>query len=153
MCGRFTLRTPLAKLTQQFLFSSPAATDELTPRYNIAPSQDVAALRADEHGTRELALLRWGLIPSWAKEKSIGNRLINARAETVHTKPSFRSAFRRQRCLILADGFYEWKTEESGKQPYLITLDDGQPFALAGLYERWRRAGPEIVHDHHHRGQ
>ena len=143
MCGRFTLRTPLSLLTQQFLFPPPAA-DLLTPRYNIAPTQEVAAVRADGHQNREIVLLRWGLIPSWAKEKSIGNRLINARSETVDTKPSFRTALKRQRCLILADGFYEWKKQEGGKQPYHITLADGEPFAFAGLWERWQRGGPRL---------
>ena len=90
---------------------------------------------------RELALLRWGLVPSWAKDPSIGNRMINARAETVATKPSYRAAFKRRRCLVPADGYYEWKKTGKAKQPYLIRLQDERPFAMAGLWESWQDAG------------
>ncbi len=117
-----------------------AMPEGVAPRYNIAPSQGVLVARAAPDGAREAAVLRWGLIPSWAKDADIGNRMINARAESVAEKPAFRAAFRARRCLILADGFYEWKSEAGGKQPYRITLADGGPFALAGLWERW--AGP-----------
>ena len=114
---------------------------ELTPRYNIAPTQEVAAVRQGEQG-RELSMLKWGLVPSWAKDPGIGARMINARAESVADKPSFRSAFKRRRCLILADGFYEWKkTGARTKQPYYIFLRDRQPFAFAGLWEHWK--GPD----------
>jgi putative SOS response-associated peptidase YedK len=115
----------------------------LPVRVNIAPSQEVAAVRLgeEESGLRHFAWLRWGLIPSWAKEPGIGNRTINARAETIAGKPAFRAAFRRRRCLIPADGFYEWKTERGRKQPYRITLESGAPFAFAGLWERWE--GPK----------
>ncbi|HEV3007271.1 MAG TPA: SOS response-associated peptidase [Pirellulales bacterium] len=134
MCGRFTLRTPASDVAKEFgLIDVP----ELFPRYNIAPTQDVAAVRLDEAGGRELAMLRWGLVPSWADDSSIGNRMINARAETVAAKPAFRRAFAKRRCLIVADGFYEWAKEDGGKQPYLFTVDRG-PFALAGLWELWR---------------
>ena len=108
----------------------------LRPRYNVAPSQDVAAVRANDEG-RTLAMLRWGLIPAWAKDSAIGHRLINARSETAPEKPSFRSAFRHRRCLIPADGFYEWKREGKTRQPWLFGLSDGKPFAFAGLWESW----------------
>ena len=141
MCGRYTLTTPLEGLREIFLFEEQL---NLGPRYNIAPTQEVPVLRLSrEDGKRHLALLRWGLIPSWAKEAAIGSRMINARAESVAEKPAFRAAFRQRRCLIPADGFYEWKAapKEAGpkapKQPYLITLADGGPFAFAGLWEAW----------------
>ncbi len=136
MCGRFTLHTPAAELAEFFsLFREP----HVVPRYNIAPSQPVAAIRFDEQATpREWVHLRWGLIPSWAKDPKIGYRTINARAESIATKPAFRAAFKRRRCLIPADGFYEWKAGESKqKQPYFIALPDGGPFAFAGLWEHW----------------
>ena len=135
MCGRFTLRTPAHRLAEAF---GVRELPNLRPRYNIAPSQDVVAIRAADDGTRELVLLRWGLIPFWAKEAAIGNRMINARAETVAEKPAFRAAFRRRRCLVAADGFYEWQNTDGGaKQPYFIRLADDAPFAIAGLWERW----------------
>jgi len=144
MCGRFTLRTPLTVLTQQFLFELgelpqiewPAARD------NICPTQDVAVVRQAAGGGRELALLHWGLIPSWAKDKKIASSLINARCETVAEKPAFRTALARRRCLILADGFYEWKKEGKQKLPFLFESKDKRPFAFAGLWERWRGCGP-----------
>lgn len=136
MCGRFTLRTPAAEAARHFaLFEVP----ELEPRYNIAPSQPVAAVRAAASGQRELVMLRWGLIPSWADDPALGNRLINARAEGVHQKPAFRQAFRRRRCLVPADGFYEWQRVGGQKQPYHIGLRDGSLFAFAGLWELWQR--------------
>lgn len=118
----------------------------LQPRYNIPPSQAVLAVRrqAGRDG-RELVPLRWGLIPSWARDPEIGNRLINARAETAADKPSFRDAFRQRRCLVLADGFFEWKKRQGGKEPYLVRLHDGRPFAFAGLWERWRSPENEAV--------
>ncbi|HUY36931.1 MAG TPA: SOS response-associated peptidase [Pirellulales bacterium] len=134
MCGRFTLRTPAGDVAEEFAL--PALLD-LAPRYNIAPTQSIAAVRIGEGGQRELSMLRWGLVPSWADDLAIGSRLINARAETVATKPAFRRAFAKRRCLIPADGFYEWAKEEGGKQPYLFSVDR-RPFALAGLWERWR---------------
>lgn len=134
MCGRFAFYSPSEATAA--LFGASGSID-LQPRYNIAPTQDIAAIREGESG-RELTTLRWGLVPFWAKDPSIGNRMINARAETVAEKPSFRAAFRRRRCLVLADGFYEWRKEESGKTPYLISLASGEPFALAGLWEHWQ---------------
>lgn len=138
MCGRFTLRTPAADLVRIFEL---LRSDELQPRYNIAPTQPVAIIRETPKG-RELSLVHWGLIPSWSKDPSIGSRMINARAESVASKPSFRSAFRRRRCLIPADGFYEWrKVSAKAKQPYLIGRADWRPFAFAGLWEHW--TGPD----------
>lgn len=107
-------------------------------RYNIAPTQYIAAIRNDGEGDRELAMLRWGLVPFWAKDPSIGNRMINARAETVAEKPSYRAAYRHRRCLVLADGFYEWHTEGGIKRPHYISAADGQPFAFAALWENWQ---------------
>ena len=135
MCGRFTLFEADTILSKEFGVSGVPL---LSPRYNIAPSQAVAAVRASPAGAgRELALLRWGLIPSWSKDPAIGNRLINARAETVREKPSFRNAFRRHRCLIPASGFYEWLRQERGKQPYYVRMRDARIFAFAGLWDRW----------------
>ncbi len=108
----------------------------LRPRYNIAPSQDVAVARAAPDG-RTLAMLRWGLIPAWARDSAIGHKLINARSETAAEKPSFRSAFRHRRCLIPADGFYEWQRRGGTRQPWLFGLRDGAPLVFAGLWERW----------------
>ena len=113
---------------------------DLTPSYNVAPTQEVAAI-LEEDGKRRLELLRWGLVPSWADDPEIGARMINARSETAPQKPSFRRAFRSKRCLIPADGFYEWKREPGGKQPYYFRMEDGRPFAFAGLWERWEKGG------------
>jgi putative SOS response-associated peptidase YedK len=144
MCGRFTLTTPMPVLAELFLFPEMEAQAQ-PPRYNIAPTQVVAAVRAaDDAGHRELAYCRWGLIPSWADDPAIGNRLINARAETAAEKPAFRSAFRHRRCLIPADGFYEWQKADGRKQPFYFKRKDGQPFAFAGLWERWERGGEPI---------
>ena len=140
MCGRFTLRTPASVIAAQFalLEVSPFA-----PRFNIAPSQPapVIRLRPGRLAQRELVWLRWGLIPSWADDPRIGNRTINARAETAAERPAFRAAFRQRRCLIVADGFYEWQSSGSRKQPYYIHLEQQQPFAIAGLWETWE--GPD----------
>jgi len=122
-----------------------AEVPPLSPRYNIAPTQPVVAVRqAASKEARELVLLRWGLIPSWADDPSIGNRLLNARAETVADKPSFRSALRSRRCLILADGFFEWQSRKGPKQPYYFRLRDERPFAFAGLWEQWSRGETPI---------
>lgn len=110
----------------------------VSARYNIAPTQDIAAVRNSADDGRELALLRWGLVPFWAKDPSIGNRMINARAETVAEKPAFRAAYRHRRCIVLADGFYEWRREGSTKTPYYISSADGEPFAFAALWENWK---------------
>ena len=143
MCGRFTLFEADKILSREFGVSG---IPPLSPRYNIAPSQAVAAVRTASAGTgRELALLRWGLIPSWSKDPAIGNRLINARAETVREKPSFRNAFRRHRCLIPANGFYEWQRLERGKQPYFVRMRDERLFAFAGLWDRWESPDKGVI--------
>jgi len=134
MCGRFAFYSP-SEATAALFGASGALPVEA--RYNIAPTQYIASIRDDEDGARELIMLRWGLIPFWAKDPSIGNRMINARAETVAEKPSFRTAYRRRRCLVLADGFYEWHREGSIKTPYYISPADGAPFAFAALWENW----------------
>ena len=135
MCGRFTQRMTWRELHERMdLIGTPL---NLRPRYNVAPSQDVAVVRPNEDG-RTLAMLRWGLIPAWAREPNIGYKLINARAETAAEKPSFRSAWRHRRCLIPADGFYEWKREGKTRQPWLFEMRDAAPFAFAGLWEQWR---------------
>ncbi len=140
MCGRFTLTADPDTLRQVFALgtASAGALAELSPRYNVAPSQPVAVAVADSEGGRKLAFLKWGLIPSWAKDPKIGSRMINARAETLAEKPSFRTALKKRRCLILADGFYEWKREGKTKTPMYIQLKSGEPFAFAGLWEFWR---------------
>ncbi len=144
MCGRFALTIHPRLLAE--LFGLAVTPVEMPARYNIAPSQPVAAIAAQESGRgRELRWLRWGLIPHWAKEESMGRKLINARAETVAQKPAFREAFRKQRCLIPADGFYEWQTAAGGKQPYFIHLLTRKTMALAGLWERWMGPGGEAV--------
>lgn len=142
MCGRFTMATPGQTIAE--VFGLDAAPD-LAPRYNIAPTQPVAVVRGTADGGREVALLHWGLIPSWAKDRAVGARLINARAETVGEKPAFRAAFRARRCLIVADGFYEWQKLGDRKRPHHIRMADGRPFAFAGLWERWAETGGEAV--------
>ena len=136
MCGRFAFYSPSEATAALFGVESSAA--EVEPRYNIAPTQYIAAVRNDEEEKRELVMLRWGLVPFWAKDPSIGNRMINARAETVAEKPSFRNAYSKRRCMILADGFYEWKKDGERKTPWFISLADGSPFAFAGLWENWK---------------
>jgi putative SOS response-associated peptidase YedK len=147
MCGRFTLRASARTIAEQFgVFELPP----FAARFNIAPTQLVPVIRmrpaaaltpgpspATGEGNRELVWLRWGLVPSWAKDPAIGNRLINARAETAAEKPAFRAALRKRRCLMVADGFYEWQKAGRAKQPYFIRLRDGRPFAFAGLWECW----------------
>lgn len=146
MCGRYSLTTPLKALADLFDF---AERPNLAPRYNVAPTQSVAAVRLGQDGVRHLVQLRWGLIPAWAKEAGVGSPLINARAESLAEKPAFRAAFRQRRCLIPADGFYEWQAMGEGraaKQPYRVTLADGGPFGFAGLWESWRdpRTGERV---------
>jgi putative SOS response-associated peptidase YedK len=141
MCGRYTLHTPIEALMRLFNFENTVA---LSPRYNIPPSLPVLCVRNDpemETGGRQGALLKWGLVPSWAKEASIGNRMINARSETAHEKPSFKSSLKKRRCLIPADGFYEWRkaTTGKGKEPVYIFPKDGRPLAFAGIWSRWER--------------
>ena len=136
MCGRFTLRTPLNLLNEYFLFHH-AADLSLTPKYNIAPTQSVATLTVVED-RRILQWMHWGFIPGWSADPSFSSRMINARSETIHEKPAFRSAFRKRRCLIMADGYYEWKSDSSGKQPIFIHANHHQPFAFAGIWESWQ---------------
>jgi putative SOS response-associated peptidase YedK len=136
MCGRYTRKEQIEALLEVL---KAVIQCDLTPRYNIAPSQMVACVRhAPENEHRECVLLKWGLIPSWAKDPSVGYKMINARAETVAEKPSFRKAFKHQRCLVIADGFYEWKREGKAKQPFYIRFEDSRPFAFAGLWESWK---------------
>ena len=134
MCGRFAFYSPSEAAAALFGVSSSL---DIEPRYNIAPTQNIAAIRIDEQGARELVSLRWGLVPFWAKDPSIGNRMINARAETVAEKPSYRNAYKHRRCVVLADGFYEWQKQGDGKTPFFISLASGEPFGLAGLWENW----------------
>ncbi len=147
MCGRFTLASAPAALQQTFFdFDVPI---NLSPRYNISPTQDVAVIANTSTGTEiqpemgQVAFFHWGLIPSWAKDPKIGNRMINARSETLAEKPSFRNAYKRRRCLILSDGYYEWKQVPGNtrKQPVYIRLQSEKPFALAGLWETWQAEG------------
>lgn len=146
MCGRFTLTTSTEQLC------NVAGVEELPlfeARYNIAPTQPILAVRETLSDRNEIerqgALLRWGLVPSWAKDLSIGNRLLNARSETVHEKPAFRRAFASRRCLILANGFYEWKKVGKTKQPYAFQMQDESPFAFAGLWEKWQNEEGEEI--------
>lgn len=135
MCGRFAFYSPSEATAALFGVDGALAVE---PRYNIAPTQFVAAIRDTEAQQRELVMLRWGLVPFWAKDPAIGNRMINARAETVAEKPSYRAAFRHRRCVVLADGFYEWHREGDTKIPYFISTASGEPFGLAALWESWK---------------
>jgi putative SOS response-associated peptidase YedK len=142
MCGRFALWTPPGTITRYFKVN---VTLDIQPRYNIAPGQNVLAfLQSEDTGWRP-AMFRWGLIPGWAKEESIGYKMINARAESIQEKPAFKSAFKYRRCLIPATGFYEWKQEGAGKQPYLIRFNDTDLFAIAGIWEAWKKPASEEV--------
>ena len=146
MCGRYTLYSDADLLVDKFGLES---IPDISPRYNIAPSQPVLVVRQRDDGSRPAAMLRWGLIPGWAKAPAIGQRLINARSETVAEKPAFRSAYHRRRCLLLADGFYEWATSgpASGKhkQPWYFQLSPPRPFAIAGLWERWHDPDGNVI--------
>jgi putative SOS response-associated peptidase YedK len=146
MCGRYELHTHPAAIALAFgLEHAP----DVQPRYNIAPMTDVPIVRVNVDGQRELVRMRWGLVPRWAKDPAIGNKMINARGETIAEKPSFRMAFRRHRCLVPADGFYEWATVSGGepprKQPLHIGMKDGTLFAFGGLYERWLSADGDVL--------
>ncbi len=142
MCGRYTLSQPGDILKD---LGVPAKEQvELAPNYNVAPTQEVPIVRADANGGRHLAIVRWGLIPFWAKDEKIGNQMINARSESVADKPAFKNAFKKRRCVLLADGFFEWKKQGSAKQPFHIFLEGHQPFVFAGLWERWTK-GPEPI--------
>ena len=133
MCGRFTLKVDIERIAKTF---GVEPTLNTVKRYNIAPTQNVVSVM--RNGETHLAELRWGLIPSWAKDESIGSRMINARAESLAEKPSFKGLLRSKRCLIVADGFYEWKQENGHKTPMYITMKDDEPFAFAGLWDTWK---------------
>lgn len=142
MCGRFSQALSFKDLRDYFLLNEGFDPE---PRYNIAPSQDVAAVRLED-GRRLLVSLRWGLIPFWADDPKIGYRTLNARSETAHKSPAFRAAFRGRRCLIPANGFYEWDKRHATKQPYFIYRTDEKPLALAGLWEHWEdKEGKEVI--------
>ena len=142
MCGRFVLRAPPAELVTRFGLDECA---DFGARYNIPPGTDIPVIRQSPEGKRVLHLLRWGLVPHWAKDPSIGAKLNNARGESVAEKPSFRDAFKRRRCLVPANGFYEWKAEGKIKQPYYISPKDGQPMAMGGLWESWKTPDGDIL--------
>jgi putative SOS response-associated peptidase YedK len=138
MCGRFK-RTSWSHDWKAFYgVDHDELEDAQKPSFNIAPTQVIAVVRADDEGERHLVGMRWGLIPSWAKDKKIGNKLINARADGIVTKPSFRAAFKRRRCLVPMDAYYEWRDGPDGKVPYLVERADHAPLAAAGLWETWR---------------
>lgn len=139
MCGRFAQKSPRAKITKKFKVEE---VPPLAERYNVAPTQAVLAIR-ESSGVREAAFFKWGLVPSWARDAGIGNKLINARSETVTEKPSFRGAFARRRVLVPADGFFEWSRRGDSKRPFYFHMRGGEPFAIAGLWERWEgECGP-----------
>jgi putative SOS response-associated peptidase YedK len=140
MCGRFTLTVDIGSVGGKF---GVEPTLHTAPRYNVAPTQPVASIL--RNGTEHLAELRWGLIPSWAKDESIGARMINARAESLAEKPSFKGLLRSKRCLIIGDGFFEWKQENGAKTPMYITMKDHEPFAFAGLWESWKSPSGETI--------
>jgi putative SOS response-associated peptidase YedK len=143
MCGRISLSSTPTALAEEFGIQELPLDYE--PRYNIAPSQPILAIVADARGEPRAGFFRWGLVPFWAKDPSIGNRMINARAETVAEKPAFRNALARRRCLVPVDGFYEWQKRETGKVPMRIRLASHRPFALAGLWEEWQpKDGPGL---------
>ncbi len=142
MCGRYSLTTPEDHLVE--VFDVPPLTFDYRARYNIAPSQDVPVVASDKSGTR-LGLLRWGFVPAWADDLSIGSRMINARAESLLDKPAFKQAAVSRRCLIPADGFYEWAAEDGHKVPYWIHSPDREPMGFAGVWERWHHRGTEPV--------
>jgi len=138
MCGRYLITTPVEGINA--LFGTTAVVN-LPARYNLAPTQEAPVVRRRGDGSRELVMLRWGLVPSWADDPAVGSRMINARGESVAEKPAFRGAFRARRCLVAANGFYEWRSEGRRKQPYLVRLRGGGLFAIAGLWESWRPKG------------
>ena len=144
MCGRYSLVADISELALRFDFEGGG--EPLQPRFNIAPTQEVLAVTRDADDSRNTArAMRWGLIPFWAKDTSIGNRMINARAETVDASAAFRRAFERRRCLVIADGFYEWRKVGKSRVPMRVTLSSGEPFAFAGLWETWRSQEGERV--------
>ncbi|WP_252502563.1 SOS response-associated peptidase [Sporosarcina sp. Marseille-Q4943] len=145
MCGRFTLFAPYYEIIDRFDIESAFSENDYIPSYNIAPSQQVAAIINDGHKNR-LGHLRWGLIPPWAKDEKIGYKMINARAETVAEKPSFRKAFQKKRCILPADSFYEWQRKDGEKIPMRIKLKNDELFAIAGLWESWESPNGTVIH-------
>ncbi|RLQ90428.1 SOS response-associated peptidase [Planomicrobium sp. Y74] len=146
MCGRFALYADYKVILERFdIDQASFDEDEYEPSYNIAPSQQVAAVVSDGNKNR-LGRLKWGLIPPWAKDTKIGYKMINARSETAAEKPSYRNAFKKKRCLVVADSFYEWRKEETGKTPMLIKMKSGEPFAFAALWESWESPEGDTVH-------
>jgi putative SOS response-associated peptidase YedK len=144
MCGRYRLSR--RKQVVEEYFGTVSGDEEWSPRYNIAPTQPILVIRQNpKEPVRELSLVRWGLIPSWAKDPSVAVKMINARSETAATKPAFRDALKSRRCLIPADGFYEWAKTAKGKQPYCFEVNDGELFAFAGLWDRWKDASGKTV--------
>jgi putative SOS response-associated peptidase YedK len=142
MCGRYSIASDPDLLRRLFHLADGAPA--LRPRYNAAPGQELPVVRLDKDGRRELVLLRWGLIPSAAEDPAVGLANINAQVETVHRMPAFRAAFRRRRCLVLADGFYKWQVTGDGKQPHRFVLKDAGAFAMAGLWERWEKGDAPV---------
>ncbi len=163
MCGRFTQQLTWSELHALYALATLRESFEVQPRYNGAPTQQFAVCRVDNDGGKEIASLRWGLVPFWAQDRKIGSKLTNARAETAHSKPSFRAAFRARRCLIPANGWFEWSRVGSRKQPYFIASADEEPVSFAGLWETWDKddepietftiitteASPELAEVHH----
>jgi putative SOS response-associated peptidase YedK len=145
VCGRITLTSSARELARQFDLHPGAELPALEPRFNVAPSQDIAAIREDRAGRRVLSFERWGLVPPFASDPSIGNRMINARAESVATRSAFASALRARRCIVPADGFYEWSGRGAERRPYVFRRPDGGMIGMAGLYERWIGKGGEVV--------
>ena len=145
MCGRFTLIEAIPWLAEILGLENPESVGKVPPRYNVSPGTDIAIVRSRENKPRELALARWGLVPFWAKDPDFGARTINARSETAAQKPAFRAAFRYRRCLIPADGFYEWSGSGRKKQPWFIHLENRKPFAFAGLWESWTGADGSVL--------
>jgi putative SOS response-associated peptidase YedK len=144
MCGRFIMVTPFSVIAQTFGIEE--ADCDLHPSYNIPPGNSVlAVIREKRESANRLVRFRWGLVPAWAKAPAIGNRLINARAESVHEKPSFKEAFRKRRCLVIADGFYEWQRKDGKRIPFFVRLKNKQPFGFAGLYETWTSPAGRIL--------
>ena len=142
MCGRFDLHLPIEFLADYF---GVPVLQGLHPHFNISPTQQVLVIRTDQAGSRHFAFLKWGLIPSWAKDLSIGSKLINARSETVDVKPSFRNAFKYQRCVVPANGFYEWENVGGKKKPLYVKMKDDSPMIFAGLWDHWKSAEGNVI--------
>jgi len=144
MCGRYTLAVEMDELAERF--DCPMVEPVMKPRYNVAPSQVMPVVVVSIAGQRQLRLMQWGLVPFWSKDRSIGNKLINARLETIEEKPAFKAAYRRRRCLVPATGYYEWQKQGNRKQPFYIHMPDQKLFAFAGLWDEWAEPGGVILH-------